>query len=383
MDEKITSTAEAPMILHGGEFDASDLRTFKSQQPIWHEVDIVERQAKDLFEVLNPGLAKDKQFSDLQTQYIHTKLTNDPSLAGDWVYYPWSGALIHCLGSNDQQMLRTNRNRNLITESEQTQLTNVRISIAGLSVGGGMAVSLAYAGIGQTLVLSDFDLLETPNLNRVRAKLAEVGLPKAIIVARQIWEINPYAKIKLMTNGINETNLAQFLGGEQPSDIIFDEIDDFKMKIKLRHAARQSQIPVVMLTGLGDSILVDIERYDKTPTVPLFNGLIGDLEEQILQSDISKEDEKRFAAQIVGLENVPTKALESLTELGKSLVGRPQLGSTVTIESGLAVVLVRKMVLGNEIKSGRYRIDMDELLGMESAASDSPRRERAIKHLIN
>ena len=65
------------------------------------------------------------------------------------------------------------------------------------------------------------------------------------------------------------------------------------MKMKLRFEARKKKIPLIMLTNLQDSVLIDIERYDQEDNLPIFNGRIGDLEEKILSSDISKEDEKK------------------------------------------------------------------------------------------
>ena len=49
------------------------------------------------------------------------------------------------------------------------------------------------------------------------------------------------------------------------------------MKVALREAARLARVPVVMLANLGDNVLVDIERYDLEPDLPIFNGILGDI----------------------------------------------------------------------------------------------------------
>lgn len=128
------------------------------------------------------------------------------------------------------------------------------------------------------------------------------------------------------------------------------------MKIRIRLEARKNKTPVVMLTSLGDNLLIDIERYDLEPNLPLFNGLIGKTPEEILSKPVRLEDKNRYAVQIVGKENVPQRAMESLKEIGKTLVGRPQLLSTITVGSGVAAYLAREIALGNNVQSGRKLI---------------------------
>ena len=65
---------------------------------------------------------------------------------------------------------------------------------------------------------------------------------------------------------------------------------------------------------------------------------------------------------MVGRDNVPKRAVESIKEIGKTLVGRPQLMNTVTVASGIALFLARKIALGEKIKSGRILFKFDDLL---------------------
>ncbi len=370
-----------PIILREGAYRASDLEELRSYS-IWKTIDVVESQLADLFEVTHPHLAGDPNFTAEQTKFIANRTGLDKDLVGDWIYLPWSGYLLHTLTETEQFALRTNRNRSLITEDEQNKLAKAHIAIAGLSVGGGIAVSLSYAGIGSTLYLADFDRLETPNLNRVQASLADLGKPKAQVTAERIWAVNPYAHLTLFPKGIDQTTVHGFLGGDKPAAVGFDEIDDFEMKVRLRYEAKKLRIPVVMLTGLGDSILIDIERYDLEPDLQIFNGLIGDLESKLLAGDLTSADKQRFAAQIIGLANVPTRAIESLLEIGSTLVGRPQLGSTVTIESGVAAFVVRQILLGSPLASGRYRLDLNALLNLPLETAASAKRDAAIQQLL-
>lgn len=366
-----------PVILTEGSYGMAELTKLK-QQPLWRIVDIRERQLHDLFEIQHPGNA---DTADLQN-FVATNTGDHPELKGDWIYFPWSGILLHAVSQAEQYQLRTNRNHSLITSAEQERLANAVVAIAGLSVGGGIATGLAYAGTASQLNLADFDLLETPNLNRVQAALAEVGQPKAEITAQRIWEISPYTNLSLFPQGISRDNLASFLGGSSPVNLVFDEIDDFEMKVLIRREAKRMNIPVAMMTALGDSVLIDIERYDTQPDTKVFNGLIGELENEILTNEITEEAKKRYAAQIIGIENVPTRAIESLLEIGQSLVGRPQLGGTVAVEGGLAIFVARQILLANPLASGRYRISFNEIVRLTDENIDSPARREAIGRLM-
>jgi hypothetical protein len=131
--------------------------------------------------------------------------------------------------------------------------------------------------------------------------------------------------------------------------------------------AKEHKVPLLMFTSLGDNILVDIERYDISAHQEIFNGAIGGLVDDIIrQREFSVEDIKRYSAQIVGSENLPTRALESLLKIGTKLIGRPQLYSTVAVDGGLAAFLVRSILLGSDVKAGRYFIRFADLLRFNS-----------------
>src|SRR5207248_8222908 len=54
---------------------------------------------------------------------------------GVWVYYPWSGRLVHLLDEPEFIELRTNRNQYKITPEEQGTLASKRVGVIGLSAG--------------------------------------------------------------------------------------------------------------------------------------------------------------------------------------------------------------------------------------------------------
>jgi len=365
-----------PIILHGGRTTVKDLKRLARRRRVWRTVDVYESQLGELFEILHPDERLSPTFANGRAAFIEERRRPDPRMRGDWIYYPWNGRLVHTVEEQDYRLIRTNRNRYIVTAEEQGKLARACVALAGLSIGAHFAIGLAYSGIGQTLKLADFDTLATSNLNRVRAGLADIGSPKIEIVAQQVYDVDPYADLLLFPEGLSEANLQSFLHDGGRPDVIFEAIDDFVMKINLRLAARQARIPVVMLTNLGDSLLVDIERYDLDPHLPLFNGLIGDTPEEIVSAPLTEAAKVKYAITIVGAEHIPTRVLDSLDALNRALVGRPQVFSTVTIGGGVAAYLARRLVLGQPLKSGRMLLRLGQSLGLDDPEDGLHRDER-------
>lgn len=349
-----------PTILKEGEYLESDIQSLKKDSSFFK--DLYKNQLAELFELRNPKLIFDSDFKKKQEEYVNEIVKNGDTLLGNWAYFPWNKTLVHFVKKEQYDLLRTNRNKNIITEEEQEKLSNFTVGLLGLSVGGGIGVNLAYSGISNSMKIADFDTLETTNLNRVRARLDQVEERKIDIVSQQIYEVNPYADLHLFDNGLNESNIVDFISSDPKPNLIFEIIDDFKMKIRIRMEAKKHGVAVIMLTNLGDSVLIDIERYDLDPELEIFNGKIGNIADEILEGEVSKEDEKKYAIGIVGTENLPQKTLESVKLIGEELVGRPQLMSTVSVSGGLAAVLTRKIALGELIKSGRSKLDFGDLI---------------------
>ena len=349
-----------PRILYEGDYQATDLQQFKDAHRIWQIVDIFEQQLRELFEILHPAQRLTASYADELRTFVEQRLGD--GLQGDWIYYPWNGHLVHTVNRVDYLTLRTNRNKNLITPDEQEQLFNACIGIAGLSIGSHIAEGLAYNGIAHAMKLAEFDILETSNLNRLRAGIKDIGEPKIVLAARRIYELHPYADLSLYPSGLTEDILYDFLYGNPQPQLIFEAIDDFKMKVRLRIEARNARIPIIMLTNLGDTILVDIERYDLEPTLPLFNGLIGETPEKILQSEMTEAEKVQYAIDIVGREHLSARILQTLHEINRTLVGRPQLYSTVAAGGGLASYLARRLLLGHPLPSGRQLLSFDQAL---------------------
>lgn len=358
----MTHTLEHPIILRAGEYDAASLAAFRESHEIREEIDLFASQLGELY-LTEHAPIKFQQDREEQVQtYLKQTLGETPELQGNWVYYPWSGRFVHMIGEEAYFMLRTNRNRELVSTEEQTRLSTANIAIAGLSIGGSMATTLAQSGIGTSFILAEYDELDSTNLNRLRARVDQVGAPKMCVTGQTLYELDPYIQINAFECGLDEDTLPQFLSGDQTPSIVIDAIDDFPMKVRIRMQARALGIPVFMATNVHDRMLFDIERYDLDAELPLFNGLVlEDILTDILDGKMTQQDMQRYAVEIVGKEHVSERAFASVMEVGKTLGGRPQLMSTITATSGIATYLLREVLLGNHTNSGRYVTAIPEL----------------------
>lgn len=283
-------------------------------------------------------------------------------IKGIWIYFPWKNAVVRTLPEELYFKLRTARNRHIIREEEQKNYRAAKAGIAGLSVGSGVFSALVISGGPKTMKIADFDVIEVTNLNRIRANLLDVGQNKTEVAAKQIWELDPFADLYLYDKGLNRENLEEFILGGAGSprlDIFIDEMDSLDLKVLARLVCKKNKVPTLMATDNGDGIILDIERFDLEPERPIFHGLVGEMKAQDLQNlDFKKWLE--LATKIVGPTYLTERMKESLPEIGKSIAGVPQLGSTAAL-SGAAVSLVaRRLANGYPTPSGRYLFDMEE-----------------------
>lgn len=361
---------EAPTILIEGEYSEPELETLKKAK-IWKIKDIYKSQLTELFEIQNAQLIGKPDFAQKLDEFIKDRSLPTPALRGNYVYYPWSGLLLHIVSEDELNILRTNRTNNLTTKDEQEKLHQFTAGVAGLSFGNGIALSLVYSGASSTIKVADTDIFETTNLNRVKVGLQSVGEPKTKITAQQIYEINPYANINIFSDGLTEENISEFIGGGTKLNVIFDVVDDFATKVRLRLTAREAHIPVIMLTSLEDSILVDVERFDLDPTAEIFHGLLGSITDDLLTKEMTEQDKARYAMAIVGPERVSFRNLLSLSEIGTSLVSRPHLYGTVSIVCGLAAYITKRISLGEDMPSMRNHVRFNEVLDIAPNKDDT------------
>ncbi|SDT66156.1 Rv1355c family protein [Jiangella sp. DSM 45060] len=308
-------------------------------------VDTIEQQQRDLARLLSAP---------------------SPEIVGEparWYYYPWRRTLVHLLGPEAFQRLRTDRNRNKITAEEQQRLRRVSVGIVGLSVGHAIAHTLALEGSCGHIRLADFDEIELSNLNRIPGTIFDLGVNKAVVVARRIAELDPYIEVSIEPSGLTLDTVDDFLGG---LDVVVEECDSFDVKLALRDGARRHRLPLVMETS--DRGLLDVERYDLEPDRPLFHGLLGDARPADLMG-LSTHDKVPYVLRVLEPSELSASMAASMTEVDETLNTWPQLGGDITLGAATVAAAVRKLGLGAPLPSGRARVDLEAVL---SKLADPP-----------
>ena len=321
-------------------------------------LDQLDAQVMELIKLENPQTLWDAESLQSELSDFFTKQERDTY--GNWVYYPWRNAFVRVLPEEDFIKVRTVRNKFKITAEEQEKLASKKIGIIGLSVGQSVALALAMERLFGELRIADFDHLELGNMNRIRTGLTNLGLPKTLIVQREIAEIDPFLKVVVFEEGIHEGNLADFLEGEGKLDLLIEECDGLEMKIRSRIAAKKRQIPVLMDTS--DRGMMDIERFDLQPKRPIFHGRLAQFGDEENLVDNFAQKRMAILTAILDMEQLSPRAKTSIAEMGKTITNWPQLASSVIMGGGMCAHVARNLLLGNSVPSGRFYIDLDELI---------------------
>jgi molybdopterin/thiamine biosynthesis adenylyltransferase/nitroreductase len=321
--------------------------------------DHIYTQVEELIKCLNPTIvflpptalasAVEKQFDGKPTDEY-----------GCWVYYPWANKLVHLLGEQEFAIVRTNRNKHKITAQEQETLANKKIGVMGLSVGQSVSLTLAMErGFGE-LRIADFDELDLSNINRIRTGVFNLKIKKTVIVAREIAEIDPYLNVVCFEDGITEENLNNFLTENGKLDLLIDECDSFDIKINARVKAKALGIPVLMEGS--DRGTIDIERFDLEPERPVLHGMVAHLDMSKYKMLKTMDEQIPYITAVTGIETLSPRMKASAVEIMSTISTWPQLASAVTFGGGITADLARKILLNNLKLSGRFFIDLDEII---------------------
>lgn len=289
---------------------------------------------------------------------------------GVWVYYPWAEKLVHILDEQEFTIVRTNRNKHKITAKEQAELSTKKIGVMGLSVGQSVSITLAMErGFGE-LRIADFDELDLSNINRIRTGVFNLKIKKTVIVAREIAEIDPYLSVVCFDEGINDSNLNEFLTRNGKLDLLIDECDSFDVKINSRNVAKSLGIPVLMEGS--DRGTIDIERFDLEPNRPVLHGMVDHLDMSKYRSLTTMDEKIPYITAVTGVETLSPRMKGSAIEIMSTISTWPQLASAVTYGGGVTADLARKILLNTLRVSGRYFLDLDEFIQNPTESQQNP-----------
>ncbi len=360
---KQTQLIYVPLILRlSNPSDKKEFNTLINDGKVSFASDEIYSQLQELIKCHNPSTKINED--DYQLLIDKHLAGKDIDEYGVWVYYPWNKRLVHLLDKDEFVEVRTNRNQYKITKTEQQILSKKRIGIIGLSVGQSIALTLAMErGFGE-LRLADFDILELSNLNRIRTGLHNMGIPKVVIAAREIAEIDPFLKVSCFFEGLTASNMEAFFTGNGKLDLLVDECDGLDIKIISRYKARELNIPVIMDTS--DRGMLDVERFDLEPQRPILHGAVENVNPQTIK-ELTNEEKIPIILQMLGIENISLRAKASMVEVEQSINTWPQLASSVALGGAVGADVCRRILLDQFRGSGRYYIDLEELVSTKES----------------
>ena len=148
----------------------------------------------------------------------------------------------------------------------ENHLKKFRVGIAGAGgLGSNCAVALARAGIG-TLVIADFDKVESSNLTRQYYFLNQIGMMKVDALKDNILRIRPEIQVVIHKVKLDKGNIPSIFAG---CNVIVEAFDRSDMKEMLIEAV-QSELPGVPLivgsgmAGWGKNDILKFRKIDET-----------------------------------------------------------------------------------------------------------------------
>lgn len=131
-----------------------------------------------------------------------------------------------------------------VQQEGQRRLLAARALVVGLGgLGSPAAMYLAASGVG-TLVLSDFDRVESSNLQRqVIHREADIGEPKASSAARTLAGINAACHTVIRDWQLDDQELEDEV---RAADIVLDCTDNFSSRFQINRIAQATATPLVI-----------------------------------------------------------------------------------------------------------------------------------------
>lgn len=318
-------------------------------------VDTIDRQLAELALTRDPAPDRGAARAAFVQQCLPVEGGHDAY--GYWAWFPWMFAIVHVLPPEEYFDVITNRNQDKVTHDEQLVLRGRCIGVIGLSVGGEAAVTVAQEHLCGHIVLADFDRLDLSNLNRLGAGVDELGVNKAVIVARRIARINPYLAITIYRDGVSEESMDHFL---DRLDLLLEECDSLPLKLLLRQAAVARRINVIFA---GDERgFLSVEPYATHPELAPFHGLVREPPRARDHYASPLDFMRALTTWLGGWERIAPRSRASLARIGRDLCGYPQLASEARFAAGQLGFVARRLLLGDVLPPSWQHIDLDDLL---------------------
>ena len=237
----------------------------------------------------------------------------------------------------NEQFLRTSL---LLGENNIEKIYNSKVTVIGLGAVGSFATEiLARVGVG-SLLLVDFDVVQTTNLNRQLFALhSTLNQKKTDIAKQRVSDINPQCKVETLDIFVNTDTLPQIFNNKP--DIVIDAIDSYNPKLRLIEYCYKNNIKIISSMGAAlktDPFSIKYADLFETHHCKLAERLRGDLSSLGISSGIPCV----FSEQSPQIKPIPLPQEEG-KKYGKN--GGPKiLGSTPVITGIFGILLANKAI---------------------------------------
>lgn len=169
---------------------------------------------------------------------------------------------------NYQKMFE--RNLGILTGKEQQKLKNARLLIIGCGgIGGTVAIILARSGI-EKFTLVEFDDYDYSNINRqIGSFQSTIGKNKAKVIAKQIKDINPDAKVKVYPRLLTHDEIKPLIN---EADVVFPAADDLAFSIFVFKDCQELRKPALLVIPAGTWANVSVILPDRPSVETLFGA---------------------------------------------------------------------------------------------------------------
>lgn len=189
------------------------------------------------------------------------------------------------------------RNIGLITESEQRNICQGSVLVAGVGGMGGVAAEvLVRMGIGK-IKICDHDIYDEVNFNRqIHSNVETVGLKKVDVLKNEFCKINPNLEIETYSDGVTLQNINQLLEGVQ---IVINGMDKMYASLILERAARAKGITIVdaWLTPYASVFVMTPEspHWEEFMDLPTQNIPLDQITPELCKKAVEREIEYTFS----------------------------------------------------------------------------------------
>lgn len=348
--EEVTQPHQPRIFTFSSEYD---IKKLEKDLVVYEVVDRYVMDLGELFIIRNPD--RDFRKSVAQQELIDYVASRDNHYDGKWVYFPWDRRVRHILEEDEFYEVLFSRNKPCITAPEQQLVKNLRVAIAGLSVGRCIAKEAAALGVSH-LYLADPDIVSlsnTPRMGTIRG--GEIGENKTLSTAHALYEFNPYLDLKLYPEGVSPENLPEIMQGV---DVFIDHMESLPMKLRAREIARQLNKIVLMATDTDKTPIFDVE----TPDNPiLFGGRVNDLN-RLKSKPEELKDWINTASEVMGRGNLPTRLMQNFLNVASDRQKYPsQLGMTGSVVAGYMAYFLFEIARGNANKLPAFKkVEIEE-----------------------